>query len=76
MSGGSLPAGGAIRRDPPTIGLGQDRPDQPAETLGLLVMQVAGQARAGKGVRPVLERSRATPQDGRRKAVADTSPIS
>jgi hypothetical protein len=50
MSGRSLPAGGALRRDPPAIGLGQDRPDQPAETLGLLVMQVAGQARAGRGL--------------------------
>jgi hypothetical protein len=56
MSGRSLPAGGALRRDPPAIGLGQDRLDQPAETLGLLVMQVAGQARAGRGLIGAPER--------------------
>ena len=33
-----------LRHQAVPIVLGEDRPDQPAETLGLLVVQIAGQA--------------------------------
>ena len=38
----SAPA--TLRHQAVPIALGEDRPDQPAETLGFLVVQIAGQA--------------------------------
>src|SRR6202171_3188614 len=35
----------ALRRQPAAIGLGEDWPDHPSETLGFLVMQIARQAK-------------------------------
>src|SRR3954447_19592677 len=47
----------ALRRPPAAIFLGEKGPDQPAETLGLLVMQIAGQTeRMATGIDELLQR--------------------
>ena len=51
------PGATTLRRQPAAIVLGEDRADQPAETLGLLVVQIAGQAeRMAAGVDELLQR--------------------
>src|SRR5215207_3749453 len=47
----------ALRRPPAAIVLGEDGTDQPAETLSLLVMQIAGQAEGmAAGIDELLQR--------------------
>src|SRR5829696_3124739 len=47
----------ALRRPPAAIILGENGPDQPAETLGLLVVQIAGQAEGmAAGIDELLQR--------------------
>ena len=46
----------ALRRQPAAIVLGEYRADQPAETLGLLVVQIAGPAeRMAAGIDELLQ---------------------
>src|SRR6266850_5342944 len=54
MSAASVPT---LRRPPATIVLGENRTYQPAEALGLLVVQIAGQAeRMAAGIDELLQR--------------------
>src|SRR5690242_2682911 len=47
----------ALRRPPAAIVLGENGTDQPAETFGLLIMQIAGQAEGmAAGIDELLQR--------------------